>query len=176
MSEKKTEMNQANINQMHAAQMQQTMGQYRTTQGFETQQGMNAEAMKPQRDNHVNNMADIHMQANPYMQMQPLHNMGANPYIQSQMTMSPPYQQGMNVQHSSAPQNSSLFGNISSDTFVKGALIGAAATVLLTNESVQKAVMKTFAKGTQMFQTGVEELKERFEDVKAEMEVEKNEA
>ncbi len=66
--------------------------------------------------------------------------------------------------------NSSLFGSLDNGEFIKGALIGAAVGYILTNEKAQKTLMKTFAKGTQMLQMGVEELKERFEDVKAEME------
>lgn len=60
--------------------------------------------------------------------------------------------------------------NFNTNDFLKGALIGAVATYLLTNEKAQKAIFKTVAKGTQMVQAGVEEMKERMEDAKAEME------
>jgi hypothetical protein len=40
----------------------------------------------------------------------------------------------------------------------------------LTNEKAQKAIFKTVAKGSKLFQTGIEEMKERMEDAKAELE------
>lgn len=72
-------------------------------------------------------------------------------------------------QNVSNTQNSSFLNSFTTDEFIKGALIGAAVGYLLTNEKAQKTIMKTVAKGTQMLQMGVEEMKERFEDVKAEM-------
>ncbi len=53
--------------------------------------------------------------------------------------------------------------------FVKGALIGAAVTWLLTNDKVQNALFKTAATTSSFFQEGMEEMKERFEDAKAEV-------
>jgi len=66
------------------------------------------------------------------------------------------------------PANNPLSGFNSSD-FVKGALIGAAAAYLLTNKKVQESLFKTVAKGSSMFQMGMEELKERYEDAQAEL-------
>ncbi len=63
-----------------------------------------------------------------------------------------------------------ILGSINTNDFIKGALIGAVATYLLTNESAQKAIFKTVAKGTDLFQAGIEEMKERMEDAKAELE------
>ena len=54
--------------------------------------------------------------------------------------------------------------------FLIGLAIGAAGAYLLTNENAQKALFKTFAKGSDLFTAGIEEMKERFEDAKAEME------
>jgi len=65
-------------------------------------------------------------------------------------------------------------GTINTNDFIKGALIGAVATYLLTNESAQKAIFKSVAKGAEMFQAGIEEMKERVEDAKAELEAQKN--
>lgn len=65
-----------------------------------------------------------------------------------------------------------LDGFNSSD-FVKGALIGAAAAYLLTNKKVQESLFKTVAKGSSMFQMGMEELKERYEDAQAEIDASK---
>ncbi len=67
-------------------------------------------------------------------------------------------------------KNDNLLSSFNTNDFLKGVLIGATAGYLLTNEKAQKSIMKTFAKGANMLQMGVEELKERFEDVKAEME------
>lgn len=88
------------------------------------------------------------------------------------------FQQYTNQNYSrfSNNQTSSLFGsNWENGNFAKGALIGAAATFLLTNETAQKAIFKVFAKASSMLQMGAEELKERYEDVKAELEAEKGE-
>ncbi|MBN2964417.1 YtxH domain-containing protein [Sulfurospirillum sp. T05] len=71
------------------------------------------------------------------------------------------------------PVVSETLGNFNTNDFLKGALIGAVATYLLTNENAQKAIFKTIAKGTQLFQTGMEEMKERMEDAKAEMEAQR---
>lgn len=57
------------------------------------------------------------------------------------------------------------------DRFLKGLVIGAAATYLLTNDSVQHAAIKTAVKAWSMMQGGVEELKERFKDAEAELRV-----
>lgn len=62
----------------------------------------------------------------------------------------------------------SSLGNFDSTQFLTGLLIGAAATYVLTNENAQKAIFKSVAKGSQLFQAGFEEMKERFEDAKAE--------
>lgn len=83
-------------------------------------------------------------------------NLAQNPYIEQ------------NVDNTQNATNSFL-GSLNSQDFLKGALIGAAVGYLLTNEKAQKTILKTVAKGTQMLQMGVEEMKERFEDAKAEM-------
>jgi len=54
--------------------------------------------------------------------------------------------------------------------FIKGALIGAAVTYLLTNKNAQNTIMKAASKGSEFFQAGMEELKERYEDARAQME------
>lgn len=53
--------------------------------------------------------------------------------------------------------------------FLKGAAIGAAVTWLLTNERVHSALFKSVARLGGLFQGGVEELRERFEDAQAEV-------
>lgn len=59
-----------------------------------------------------------------------------------------------------------------SATFWKGAILGAGVALLATSETVQKAVVKTVSKGMAAASAGVEELKEKFEDAKAEVEAE----
>jgi tetrahydromethanopterin S-methyltransferase subunit G len=59
--------------------------------------------------------------------------------------------------------------NFRDDQFWKGVLLGAAAALLVTNDTVQKAVMKGTASVLTAAQSGVEEVKEKFEDVKAEI-------
>ncbi len=90
--------------------------------------------------------------------MQENTNLSQNPYV------------AQGVENTQNIQNSPLFGSLNNHDFIKGALIGAAVGYVLTNEKAQKTIMKTVAKGTQIFQMGIEEMKERFEDVKAEME------
>lgn len=87
-------------------------------------------------------------------------NINHNPYINQQQN--PNSMMDMNQ----APSQSG-FNN---GDFVKGALIGAAVTFLLTNKGAQESIMKAASKGTELFQAGMEELKERYEDAKAAME------
>jgi hypothetical protein len=61
------------------------------------------------------------------------------------------------------------FLNFTSDRFIRGLLIGAAATYLLTNEDVQRTVIKGAVKAWSMVQGGIEEAKERFRDAEAEL-------
>jgi hypothetical protein len=50
--------------------------------------------------------------------------------------------------------------------FWKGALVGAAAVLLLTNESVQNALFRGAVKGRDAVQEGVDKVKEGVEKVK----------
>jgi len=116
---------------------------------------------------------------NPYIQQN--QNMGGmNQGRQGGTRMSQSYNSdGMqnpyyNTNNQMTTNNSnSLYGDFDTSNFIKGALIGAVGAYLLTNEKAQKTIFKTVAKTTEMFQAGMEEMKERFEDAKAEMEAEK---
>ncbi len=89
-----------------------------------------------------------------------------NPYINKDITS--------NIVDSVSNINTdNVLSSINTNDFIKGALIGAVATYLLTNESAQKAIFKTVAKGAEVFQSGIEEMKERMEDAKAELEAKK---
>ncbi len=62
------------------------------------------------------------------------------------------------------------------DQFWKGAILGAAVVFIVTNDTVQKALMSGVAKLWTTAQAGIEELKEKYQDVKAEMSQKKKEA
>jgi hypothetical protein len=81
---------------------------------------------------------------------------GAAPYYAVPAPFAP-------VQPAPAP---SLLGN---PRFLKGALVGAAAAYLLTNETVQQNAIRAAVKAWSMLQGGVEEMKERFRDAEAEL-------
>lgn len=63
--------------------------------------------------------------------------------------------------------------NFNAAGFIKGALIGGVTAYVLTNENAQKAIFSAIVKGSNLLQAGFEELKERFEDVKAEIDSQK---
>ncbi len=72
-----------------------------------------------------------------------------------------------------SPPTASFLGlDLSSATFWKGAVIGAGVALLVSSETVQKAVVKTVSRGMAAASAGIEELKEKFEDAKAEVEAE----
>ncbi|KAA5602862.1 hypothetical protein [Blastochloris sulfoviridis] len=67
---------------------------------------------------------------------------------------------------------SSLFTSglgVHNDALIKGLLIGAGLTFLLTNDSVQKNLIGAAVKVWSTLQGGVEEMKERFRDAEAEL-------
>ncbi len=68
-----------------------------------------------------------------------------------------------------APQSTFLGFNFQDQNLWKGVILGAAVTFLLTNDSVQKSLIKGTAKLYGLVQGGVQEIKEKFEDVQAEM-------
>lgn len=91
-------------------------------------------------------------------------NINQNPYINQNVNQT---QQEQNLQNTNQ-DNSILNGD-----FVKGALIGAALTFILTNKNAQETIFKAFEKGKELVTAGVEELKERMEDAKASMNAQK---
>ncbi|WP_419767474.1 YtxH domain-containing protein [Arcobacter sp.] len=108
----------------------------------------------------MNNQYDINIESSRPSDIKTTANINQNPYInQNANLMNNPQQQ--NIEQS---QNGFNTGD-----FVKGALIGAAVTYLLTNKNAQEKAMQVFGKGSELFQAGVEELKEKYEDMKAQM-------
>lgn len=98
--------------------------------------------------------------------MQNVSGLNQNPYINQQNTngFNPTMPQNQEI------ENKSMFSN---GDFIKGALIGAAVTFLLTNKNAQQTIFKAASKGSELFQAGMEEIKERFEDAKAQMDANK---
>ena len=112
-------------------------------------------------NNNQTNQYDINIENTRPKNMQNTANINQNPYINH----------GMNpVQNNQSPVNNQITQNgFNSSDFIKGALIGAAATYLLTNKNAQESILKAFGKGSELFSAGIEELKERYEDAKAQM-------
>jgi len=79
-----------------------------------------------------------------------------------------PMAPGMPGAYPQQPASSGLLG-FGNQRFVRGLLIGAAATYLLTNETVQRSAIKSAVKVWSMVQGGIEEAKERFQDAEAEI-------
>ena len=69
----------------------------------------------------------------------------------------------------SAPSGLTSFFQFDNDSFWKGILVGSLATLLLTNSTVKKGIMKTIIKASASVKGGVEELKEQLADVEAEV-------
>ena len=93
------------------------------------------------------------------------------PQMVYQQPAAPVYQQTVPVQAVApvVPTTSILGLDVQDTTFWKGALLGAAVAMLVTNDTVQKGVAKSISKLTAAAQSGVEEMKEKFEDAKAEV-------
>ena len=58
--------------------------------------------------------------------------------------------------------------SFNSKDFIKGALLGAAAMYLITNKDAQKNIVKGVSKISNLVLSAVEEIKERYLDLKAE--------
>ena len=59
--------------------------------------------------------------------------------------------------------------DFSNGNYLKGFLLGAGTTLVLTNSTVQKTLVRSTVKLWSLLQGGVEEVKEQFRDIKAEM-------
>jgi hypothetical protein len=104
-----------------------------------------------------------------------------HPQQQSQMMQPGRGPEAQGPQPANNPPNQSLAANqapgntiggwfeFSNASYMKGMLIGAGATLLLTNPGVQKALFRGSVKLWSLVQGGVEEVKEQFQDIKAEM-------
>ncbi|WP_294963550.1 YtxH domain-containing protein [Sulfurimonas sp.] len=86
-----------------------------------------------------------------------------NPYINNNKSDT-----GSNFMNQNIPKT-----GFSAAEILTGALIGAAATYILTNENVQKTIFKGMVSMGDVISGGIDEMKERFEDAKAEHEAAK---
>lgn len=112
-------------------------------------------------------------------------NPAAQPYLHEQfqvglnsmfpgMGAPPPYVTPQQYAQVPVPAQPGFLGlDVRDENFWKGALLGAGLAILLTNDSVQKGVMKAAAGIFTAAQSGVEELKEKYEDIQAEMKASK---
>ena len=107
--------------------------------------------------------------SNPYVNQ----NIEQNPYYNNSINNNDTNNQIPNQNQQQPSMLDSLYGSFDTANFLKGAALGAIGAYLLTNENAQKTIFKGVAKGTEMFQAGIEEMKERFEDAKAEMDAER---
>jgi hypothetical protein len=112
-------------------------------------------------NNIQNNPYDINIESTRPKTTQTGININQNPYINQNFN---PLQNNVQQNTSSTTQR-----GLNNGDFIKGALIGALATYLLTNKNAQETIMKTIGKGSELFSAGIEELKERYEDAKAQM-------
>lgn len=96
-----------------------------------------------------------------------------NPYIDENMQNMQP-QSGLDKNINEMAQNIPFVPeNFNAAGFVKGLAIGAIGAYLLSNEKAQQALFRAIIKGGALLNAGFEELKERFEDAKAEVAAEK---
>ncbi len=102
-----------------------------------------------------------------------------NPYIAQGINMGQQMQQnpyyGQYAQSYVPKTSLNIFGETPSDKLLRGLLIGGVAAYILTNESAQKAIIKTGVKLFGSLAGGIEEFKEKIMDAKAELEAEKEE-
>ena len=89
-------------------------------------------------------------------------------YMEQPDHASPGHPPGM-ADDVSAPSGLASFFQLDNDSFWKGILVGSLATLLLTNSTVKKGIMKTIIKASASVKGGVEELKEQLADVEAEV-------
>ena len=107
---------------------------------------------------------DINIENTRPQNLQNGFNINQNPYIN----------QGLNPLQNPQQSNNLTKSGFTSGDFIKGALLGAAVTYLLTNKNAQETIMKAFGKGSEFFSAGIEELKERYEDAKAQMQAQQH--
>ncbi|BCX79176.1 YtxH domain-containing protein [Campylobacter sp. 19-13652] len=92
-----------------------------------------------------------------------------NPYINENMQNKAP-QSTLDKSINEAASNMPFVPeNFNTAGFLKGLAVGAIGAYLLTNEKAQQTLFRAIIKGGALLNAGFEELKERFEDAKAEI-------
>ncbi len=108
----------------------------------------------------------------PYNNAQTATNLNHDQYLYQYQTTDPAYAYNT-AQHETAPiappNGIAAWYNFSDGSYLKGFLMGAGITLLVTNPTVQKGIVTGAVKLWSMVQGGVEEVKEQIQDVKAEM-------
>lgn len=107
------------------------------------------------------NQYDVNIESN--RKMTHVTNINQNPYINQNVN----YNNSQNAKQNN--QSGLTPGGFNQGDFLKGALIGAAVTYLLTNKGAQEKLMGAASKANELFQAGMEEVKERYEDARAQM-------
>jgi len=92
--------------------------------------------------------------------------------------MNNPYINEENVASETAANNAAAAQPSAIDNAINNAaqhllVLGGIAAYVLTNPKAQECVFKAIIKGGELINAGIEELKERFEDVKAELDSQK---
>lgn len=137
----------------------------------------NGQAAQPQPGAHGHMHAHAYGHAHPHAHGQPWagqgYGYGPGPFLGAD------HHGGFGAQgHAPHPQQAAPNGapwiDFRDERFVKGLLVGAAATFLLTNEGVQKGTIRSLVRLWGMLQGGVEEMKERFRDAEAELQSEQS--
>lgn len=127
---------------------------------------MNNNQFNQNNQNSQNNQYDINIENTRDTGIQTGANINQNPYINQNIN---PLTNNLQQNPQTQIQTTPVSTGFNNGDFIKGALIGAFATYLLTNKNAQEGIMKTVGKGSELFSAGIEELKERYEDTKAQM-------
>ena len=103
----------------------------------------------------------------PYPVYAPHHG-HANAYV-AQPVAEPVVKAAETTQAAATEHHGGLFSGEHKDALVKGVVLGAGLTYLLTNETVQRNLIGAAVKLWSSLQGGVEEVKERFRDAEADL-------
>ena len=94
---------------------------------------------------------------------------GPSAYPSGYSPWPPGYAPGFHASAAPRPPVAAPTGHLTNPRFLKGALFGALAAYLLSNEAVQQNAIKAAVRTWSVVQGGVEEMKERFRDAEAEL-------